>query len=241
MIRSLWLAVLFFAATAASAQPKDALREAEVEAAFQAIQTAAKNKDLSALQRLVDEGFVMFHGYGPSEPRDTWLKLIAAGRLARQTAEVKESNTRIRLFGDTAVRSGIVRFRRADLNQDTWLQGTAAFIRRGGAWRAISQQSTLLHEGPIVQVSGLQEYAGTYAIPNRDGFTVKDAQDYLALKWTTGAEMPLIPLGGDRFVSAYGSTMTFERDAAGKVDGVVRHGSGGRELFRAKRLLAMNR
>lgn len=208
---------------------------AEIEATFQAIQSATRARDVATLEKLVDEEYVMIHGYGPSEPRSAWLSMVQQGTLARQRSEGLERDVRVRLFGETAVRSWIVRLRRAEQKQDTWIHGTATFSRRDNRWRMVQGQSTLLHEGPTVDVADIAAFVGTYAVPNRPTFKLRDGGGYLALKWANGAEMPLIPLGGDRFVSAYGSTMHFHRDESGDVLGATRIGIQNRELFRATR------
>lgn len=230
------LAPALLAVSTTIAAPSATEEAPSVEVAFQAIQSATRSKNLEVLKTLVDEQYLMIHGYGPSEPRSAWLTFVQQGTLARQNADGREWNVRIREFGDTAVRSWIVRLRREKQDQDTWMQGTATFVRRDGRWRMVQQQSTLLHEGPIVNVADFSSYVGAYSIPDRRSFEITDQGGYLALRWLTGAEMALIPLGSDRFVSAYGSTMVFQRGPAGKIVGVMRFGGGNRELFRATRL-----
>lgn len=199
----------------------------EVEAAFQQVQRAVEARDLSTLERLVHPDFEMLHALGQIEPRASWFALVGSGRLPRQTADRREYEVSIQLFGDTAVRGSIVRFRDSRLRRDMWLRGTATFVRDGSAWRQIRQQSTLLHDGPTAEAASLADFAGDYSIPGRDGFRIEVAEDLLHLRWSTGARLPLVPLGADRFGAGPTSTIAFTRDPSGRASAATRSGPEG--------------
>ncbi len=202
--------------------------DSEVEAAFQAIQRAVEARDVARLEQLVHPDFEMLHALGQIERRTTWLALVGSGRLPRQTAEIREYEAEIRLFGATAVRGSIVRFRDRRLGRDMWLRGTATFVREGALWRQIRQQSTMLHDGPLADAENLSDFIGDYAIPGRDGFRIEAAGELLAVRWATGARLPLVPIGTDRFGAGPTSTIEFARASSGAVTSATRSGPEGR-------------
>lgn len=201
--------------------------ESAVEAAFQAVQRAVEAQDVSALDALVHPQFEMLHALGQIESRDTWLRLVATGRLPRQTARITEYGVTIRVIGSTALRSSVVRFRDTRAGRDMWMRGTATFVREGDRWQQLRQQSTFLGEGPVADLKSGSDYIGTYAIPGRDGFQIVEKDGLLSLHWATGATLPLLPQGGDRFGSGPTSHMIFPRDGEGTVTGATRLGPEG--------------
>lgn len=202
--------------------------EPEVEAAFQAVQRAVEARDAAALEALVHPEYEMLHALGQIERRDSWIGLVRTGRLPRQTAEIREFGVTVRRVGSTAVRGSVVRFRDARLGRDMWLRGTATFVREGELWRLLRQQSTLLSDAPTADAARLEDYAGAYEIKGRDGFRIVAADGLLYLRWAGGAELPLIPQGGDRFGSGPTSHIVFQRNAAGAVASAERSGPEGR-------------
>jgi hypothetical protein len=223
-----WFAVLL---ACGSARADDA---AEVERAFAALRAAVAAKDAAVVERLVDPGYVFFHGLGEVDTRAVFLNKMRAGRLARQVSEVTEYEPAIRVFGDTAVRSWVVRFRRPDLGIDDWGRGTAVLARRDGAWRFVSQQTGTLHTAPTPPPEALAGYAGRYEGPRRR-FVVSDRGDYLHLLYDDGVEAYAFPSGGGVFGMGGGLTLTFETNAAGEPLRAVRR-FGEREFWRAERV-----
>ncbi|QAY77989.1 nuclear transport factor 2 family protein [Sphingosinicella sp. BN140058] len=216
------LALACVAALLLAAAPPVSQEEMQVQAVFQAVQEAVEARDAARLRELVHPRFEMLHAFGQVDEFDIWLKLVAGGKLPRQTADIREYDRRVTRVGDTAVRSSIVRFRDAKSKRDTWLRGSTVFVREGGRWRELRHQSALLYEAPSVDAVGLSDYLGAYAIPERDGFRLTEQDGLLHLVWTTGARLPLVPIGPDRFGVGPLSTMTFARNGAGAVVSVTR-------------------
>jgi hypothetical protein len=214
-------ALCLVAATTAAADPR------EVETAFQSVQQAVEARDVAALESLVHPEFEMLHALGQIEGRAGWLALVRSGRLPRQTAERHEYDVTVRLAGPIGLRGSIVRFRDTRLGRDMWMRGTATFVREDGRWRQIRQQSTLLSDAPMADLARADDYVGAYDIPGRDGFRVAFEDGLLHVQLASGAVLPLVPLGADRFGAGPTSHMTFIRDAAGQVVTVTRAGPEG--------------
>ena len=84
-------------------------------------------------------------------------------------------------------------------------------------------------------VTQLAEFAGVYDIDVRTRFTaVVDAKDQLRIRLTGQPFLPVVGIGGDRFVAkAFGAEFQFNRNEHGAIDAVTLH-QGGHEL-RARR------
>jgi ketosteroid isomerase-like protein len=197
-----------------------------VEAAFQQVQRAIRDRDGAALERLVHPEFEMLHGGGQVERRDAWLRIVQAGTLSRQRDEPTEFEVTIRTLGPVAYRSSLVRFRNPGANGEQWVRGTAMFLREAGGWRQFRHQSSMLYDGPITEAKNLEDYVGIYDVPGREPFRVSAHGAYLTLHLPSGASVPLIPAGPDRFASGISSVVTFTRGPARAVTGISR---GGRE------------
>lgn len=199
---------------------------AAIEATVAAIQRAVEARDVATLERLVHPAFEMLHGFGQIERRDTWLALIRSGRLPRQTSAISEYGVRTHIVGQVAVRGSIVRFRDPNAKRDTWLRGTGTFVRQGDQWVQLRQQSTLLSDYASADAGPFADYLGEYSIPGRDGFAIVEEDGLLALRWKTGAVVPLLPQGTDRFGSGAISWVSFGR-SNGRVATMTRFGSEG--------------
>lgn len=229
-MRPALLAIALLVSSPARAQ-NDA---AAVRAAFDAIQRAVEARDVGALERLVHPEFEMQHGLGQSDTRTAWLRLVGTGRLARQTAERREYDPEIRVVGDTALIRSLVRLRHPSEGRDGWLRATAVFVRQGGRWMQLNQQSTPLYDGPVAELGGAAALAGAYDIPGREGFSLEPRDGYLALRWANGAVLPLVPSGPDRFAAGVGSTVAFGRGTDGAVR-ATRTGTDGKMWWTATR------
>jgi ketosteroid isomerase-like protein len=230
------LATASLPASRAFAQEPAEADEVAVRTAFNALQAAVEAKDTARLALLVHPRFTMQHALGQVDTRSVWLKLVAGGRLARQVAERREYDPEVVIAGDTALIRSLVRLRYPDEGRVAWLRSTAVFVREGGRWLQLNQQSSHLHDGPVQELDRLADFAGAYAIPNREGFSIRAKEDYLELTWASGAVLPLFPDGGDRFGSGPTSTVSFTRTSAGAVEGAERRGSDGAVWWTARRM-----
>ncbi|MDT8758806.1 DUF4440 domain-containing protein [Sphingomonas psychrotolerans] len=220
-IAALAAAVCMIAPAPAAPDP-----EQEIEALVQTIQRAVEARDAATLERLTHPQFEMLHGFGQIDRRDTWLALVRGGKLPRQTADIREYGVKTRVIGPVALRSAIVRFRDVKLRRDTWHRSTGTFLRDGGHWVQLRQQSSLLSDASSADAGPLADYLGEYAIPGRDGFALVEQDGLLTLRWTTGAEIPLLPQGPDRFGSGAISYVSFAR-SGGRVVSMTRFGGEG--------------
>lgn len=225
--------VIASAAPIARATPEDA---AEVERTDAAIQAAVNAGDAAVLEQIVAPDFVMFHGGGDWEDRTGWLNKVRQRRLSRLRSEATEYDARVRVLGDAAIRSWIVRFRDAGRGEDVWIRGARTFVRMNGAWRLAAQQASLLQEGPLAPPQDLAPFAGRYRITSRRGGEVRfeDRRDYLLATYDTGEHVAVTPRGGSMFGMGVGSTLQFDRTGDGRITAVRR--AGERELWRAERV-----
>lgn len=219
----------------ASAVPARADDRDDVEAAFAAIQRAVLAGDVATLERLIEPDYRFYHGLGEVDTREAFLSKVRDGRLARQRSSAAEHEPTLRLFGDTAVRSWIIHFRRTEANLDDWGRGSAVFVRRDGEWHLVSQQTgALFWISPMVPATDLSAFAGAYTAPNR-AFEVVDQGAYLSLRYTDGATAYAFPAGGDVFGMGGGIMLHFERDGDGTIVRAIRR-DGERDLWRAERV-----
>lgn len=193
--------------------------------AFDTVQRAVEARDLESLKRLVHARFVMQHGLGQSEDRETWLRIVADGNLPRQTAERAILDEEIFVAGDTGLIRSLVRLRDRRASRDMWLRGTAVFVREGDGWLQLNQQSTLLADAPLNDLIDAASFEGQYTIPGRPAFAVEARVSHLGLRWASGAVLPLVPLGTDRFAAGPGSYIQFVRHQSGQITGAQRLGT----------------
>lgn len=218
-----------------SAQDQPGADEAAVGAAFDAIQAAVVAKDSGRLAQLVHPRFTMQHALGQVDTRQVWFALVADGRLPRQAAELREYDREIVVAGDTALIRGLVRMRYPKEGRASWMRATAVFVRENGRWLQINQQSSYLYDGPVAPPGSMSDYAGSFVIPGREGFSIRPRGDYLELAWLSGAALPLLPTGSDRFAAGPSSTVAFSRGPSGAVEGVERRGGDGALWWTARR------
>lgn len=231
---SLGVAVsLALAAPLQAAEPS--ADERAVRAAFETVQQAIDARDIATLEQWIHPDFVMQHALGQSDTRDTWFAQIGAGTLARQSALRTEFGPTLTVAGDTALIRSLVRLYYPAEKRAGWLRSTTVFVRQDGRWLQINQQSGQVHEGPAEAPGNLEDFAGTYAIPRRDGFEIRPHDEYLDLVWANGAVLPLIPKGGDRFAAGLTSEIVFERGETGTVVSAIRTGNDGVRWWTAQR------
>jgi Domain of unknown function (DUF4440) len=223
----------------AGCAPVRADDRADAEAAFAAVQAAVQARDTAALERLIEPDYRFFHGLGEVDTRAVYLMKVREGRLSRLRSAGTEHEPMLRTFGDTAVRSWIIHFHRADLNLDDWGRGSAVLVRRDGAWRLASQQTgALFWISPAPAQASLAAFAGSYggSSAGQDRrFTITDRGRYLHIGYADGVDAYGFPAGGDVFGMGGGVTLHFERDEDGRVVRAVRR-NGARVLWRAERV-----
>lgn len=205
-----------------------------VRAAFESIQKAVESRDTARLAELIHPRFAMLHALGQTDSREAWFALVKSGRLPRQNAERRELQSEVVVAGDTALIRSLVQMSYRSEGRTSWMRSAAVFIREGGRWVQINQQSSYLYDGPASAPVTLHEFARAFAIPGREGFTIVPRDGYVELVWRNGAILPLLPIGADRFVAGPTSSIWFVRDSSGRITGAERVGDDGRVWWTAK-------
>jgi ketosteroid isomerase-like protein len=132
------LAALAFGSALSAADP-----EKEVLAALDAWKQGTMRKDMALLSKVLHKDVVFTHSSGTVQTKDDNLKAVAAPRI--KTSAIEFSNTKVRIFGDTAV----VRTH-ADLTSasDGKQPGTShliilhVFVKTPEGWQMIDRQAT---------------------------------------------------------------------------------------------------
>jgi ketosteroid isomerase-like protein len=233
--RSVWpsgIEVILIASTflvAASPDPRS-----EVEAVARSVEAAVRARDVAALENLTADGFTVFHGYGQQESRQVWLQNVRTSGRTIQPASPDELDVNVRVFGDTAVRTWMVRATRPAQKLETWLRIASVFSRQAGKWRLVSMHSSVLHEGPPVPVLNLADVAGLYLLDGGRSIRLTNEGGWLRLVYSSGEVVPVLPIAEGEFDAGGDSRLTFVRDATGRVTEAVRR-LGGRDLWHARR------
>ncbi|HEU4391688.1 MAG TPA: nuclear transport factor 2 family protein [Blastocatellia bacterium] len=103
---------------------------------------ALTHNDIAALERILSDDLLYTHSSGVTETKAEYVGQLKAGTLKYVSVEHRE--TRVRLYGSTALLSGKTRIkavaRGQELNND--LTFLIVYVRQRGAWRMVSWQST---------------------------------------------------------------------------------------------------
>lgn len=181
----------------------------EVVAVIDSIDAAARRHDRAALERLYAADFLFVHGQRGIVTREEQISglLTRDGSAGRMLHLAPDS---VRVVGDVT----ILRLRQQGAFS------TSFFIRHEGRWQLAQTQTTLLVSAPLavaIDSAALAAYAGHYT-RNDTYVDVTRTGDTLFIQRAGGVRLPVVPIGPDRFHDRFGATLTFGRDAAGKVD-----------------------
>lgn len=122
-----------------AAYPKLSDPAGEVRKAEREWLDAYENRDSTAMERIVADNFVINQADGSTQTKADILKMLERARTSnRPSAKFSTEESQVRLFGDTAIISGLVRMTmgersRADRYTDTWM-------RQGGRWVVVASQ-----------------------------------------------------------------------------------------------------
>jgi ketosteroid isomerase-like protein len=127
--------LLITAACLAAADPADLVREAST-----GWRQAAIKKDAAGLQRFLADDMIYSHADGKSQTKAEYIAAVVAnGRYESFT----ESNTKIRVYGKTAVLNGFVEVK--TLNQPPYRVNTLeVYVENNGQWQMTAHQSVRL-------------------------------------------------------------------------------------------------
>ncbi|EOM74739.1 nuclear transport factor 2 family protein [Rhodococcus rhodnii] len=120
---------------------------ADVHAAAEEFERAVVANDADAISALVTPDWVLVDGDGVGG-RGTFLDLVASGDLVHNAMATVEGTERIRIHGDTAVRTARVtntaEFGGRRFDADEWT--TDVYIRTGTGWRCVASHTTPVAE-----------------------------------------------------------------------------------------------
>jgi len=119
-------------------QRPDARTESLLKDLRQQLQSAIAHGDRSALERLLDPGFVFVHSTGKLEPRAEFIERMVAAAAAQGAPDIEFRDDDIRLYGDTAV------WISHSIRRGTTISfvATDILVRRAATWKWVSVQST---------------------------------------------------------------------------------------------------
>ncbi len=140
--RALALAIAAVFALPLSAQ-KMSQAEQEIRAAEHLWNEARVKADIAALDRLLADGWTVTHGGGTMDTKARYLADLKSGDR-KFSADVKEDELTVRIYGDTAVASGLsdskVTFK--GQVQGGPLRFTRVYVKRDGRWQMIVSHAT---------------------------------------------------------------------------------------------------
>lgn len=120
----------------------------QVLAADEARRLAMLHTDVSALDSLLADDVTIFWGDGTEDDKASTLALLRSGRL--RYSQLDYENTRVRLFGRTAVVTGQARIReQSDSERRSYVvRVTRVYAYQQDRWRLVASQTTRLEPMP---------------------------------------------------------------------------------------------
>lgn len=144
MWRRLSTAFLFALAPAyLPAQRAGSSAEAEVERVARQYLDARLSNDTAAIRHLLAEEYTGINSSGVLGDRASALRLpMNVTPMGQPIAGFDTDSVRVRVYGSTAVMTGIRRVRSADGSVGGGLRFTFVFIHRDGRWQLTASQAT---------------------------------------------------------------------------------------------------
>ena len=120
----------------------------QVFAADEARRLAMLHSDVSALDSLLADDVTIFWGDGTADDKASMLALLRSGRL--RYSQLDYENTRVRLFGRTAVVTGQARIReQSDSERRSYVvRVTRVYAHQQDRWRLVASQTTRVEPTP---------------------------------------------------------------------------------------------
>ena len=118
--------------------------EADVLNVNKALYQALVQQDVTAVQKMLGTECVLFNSHAKPVDRETLMGAFRDGYLTVESGETK--NGVVKLYGDVALVKGCWKSRRTvqGTNAEDQLYYTSVYTKRGGSWRAVSAQFTLV-------------------------------------------------------------------------------------------------
>jgi ketosteroid isomerase-like protein len=138
---------LIFATPLAAGQTMSKKKDSRVEHELKGLERqweeALTRRDVAALDRLMAEDYTLTTVRGEVVNKARVLEEV---KSANVTATVQNTDTAVRLFGDTAVVTGVVLISGKFNDQDVSTQSRymKVYVRRSGHWQVVAAQATLV-------------------------------------------------------------------------------------------------
>jgi ketosteroid isomerase-like protein len=112
----------------------------------EAFAEAIVKNDLEGIGRLVADDWIIIDANGEIVERTRFLEVIKSGALAHEIMESEDF--RVRVYGDSAVVTGITRTKGRFMGQEfsTQERATDVFVRRAGRWQCVLTHLTRFSE-----------------------------------------------------------------------------------------------
>src|SRR5262245_4844288 len=127
----------------ALAVAQDSAATNEIRAIERQWNQARVKADVATLERILDAGWTVTHGDGTINTKAEYLADLKSG--ARQfSADVKEDELTVRVYGDTAVAAGLSDSKVTYKGKPSGgaLRFTRVYVRRNGSWVMIVSHAT---------------------------------------------------------------------------------------------------
>jgi len=221
--------------------PKLSPEQQEVIKVHNAIREAARKRDFTAWSPYVADDCIFSDDEGKLL---TKAQIIEQGRHLPFEYDHSENQRDhvVHLYGNVAVLN--LRFTTHEQFTDTdiltEMRETETFVRQTGSWLLVARQwgplSVNFHKPVAADPSIYQDYAGQYEWRpgSVDTISVKDKKLWSQFTGDAEAEENF-PLGSDTFfIKDDLGSVTFSRDAQGRVTGYVYHRDDGQEIHARK-------
>jgi uncharacterized protein (TIGR02246 family) len=107
-------------------------------------QTAVKTNDAAAMNRILADDFVLVTGRGGTLTKADLIKAAREKRTNYEHQEVEEGTQKVRVWGDTAVVTALLRIKGArdenSLDYKVWFSNT--YVRTPTGWRYVFGQAS---------------------------------------------------------------------------------------------------
>jgi ketosteroid isomerase-like protein len=103
---------------------------------------AFKTRDFDTLGKHMDENYILIDPRGETHNKKTYLKHLADGKA--KFGELKETDVKTRVFGDTAVVTGLlqVKGKVEDKEVNAEYRWTRVYNKKDGEWICVLEQHT---------------------------------------------------------------------------------------------------
>jgi len=141
------LVMAFLAVGLSQARAEDAKADptADLKALDAKLTDAFKARDVKTLDKFTADDYIEIDPRGGVHDKKQFLDHLTKGTA--KFTELKETDVKARVFGDTAVLTGLLQLK--GMVQDKDISGeyrwTRVYNKKGGEWQCVSEQHTYVH------------------------------------------------------------------------------------------------